>query len=185
MPASPLPDQTIFGLTLPVLAAISSAVLALVSAIAGPLVQLIVGRRQTAAAQSSADASMHSAKAAMAMVSHTGLQTIALFREKWIISLRDTLSDYHAILMSEEYPYSLEVRRKISELGTRIDLLLDPSDTLSNELIAVSDRILDLENIDDRMNLDRDLVEAARKVLKAEWHRLREELRGIPPEKKL
>jgi Tfp pilus assembly major pilin PilA len=116
------------------LVAIVAAVLAFLSGVLGPLVQVYVGRKQAAASQRSADAAMLSAKTA-------GAREIAKLRMAWMETLRNKLSEYHSILMNlenEDRQTDPETKtaedRKLSELGTHLDLLLnhDPEFNQSN-----------------------------------------------------
>ncbi|MCC8975351.1 hypothetical protein [Bradyrhizobium brasilense] len=82
-------------------AAIVAAALALVSGVGGPLVALLIGRRQAAASQTSADAAMLAAKTA-------GFREIAKLRISWMDTLRNTLAEYHALLMNLEDKETIE-----------------------------------------------------------------------------
>jgi hypothetical protein len=76
-------------------AAIVAAVFALMGGVLGPLVSFTIGKRQAAASQTSADAAMLTAKTA-------GFREIAKLRISWMDTLRNTLAEYHAILMNLE-----------------------------------------------------------------------------------
>lgn len=69
--------------------------------VGGPLVTLWIGRKQAAASQTSADAAMLTAKTA-------GFREIAKLRISWMDTLRNTLAEYHAILMNLEDRESIE-----------------------------------------------------------------------------
>src|SRR3569832_984918 len=101
--------------------AVVAAALAYVSGVLGPLVQRSFGKRQAAAAQTSADAAMLAAR-------NAGYREIARLRMEWISKLRDTLAEYHAMLMSLDEKEKDGARQKLSELGTQLDLLLNQND---------------------------------------------------------
>jgi hypothetical protein len=154
-------------------AAVVAAVLALISGFVGPLVQLSIGKRQAAAAQSSADAAKTSSDAAMLTAQNVGNREIARMRIEWMTKLRDTLSEYHSILMSTEDELLPGQEQKLSQLGTQLDLLLNRDDKIQNELWDVTDRIYRSENLDERQSFDADLIKAGRKVFKARNERRR------------
>lgn len=154
-----------------------AALFALISGVLAPFVQWRVGRRQAIASQTSAEASMLSARTA-------GNREIAKLRMSWMDKLRDTLSEYHAILMSmkdEEADKELlsdEVSQKLSQLGTQLDLLLNQRDPAQKKLWDVSDKIYRVETRAERRALDDDLVAAGREVLKGEWEKVKREMSG-------
>jgi hypothetical protein len=123
------------------LVAVVAAVLAFLSGVLSPLVQVHVGRKQAAASQRSADAAMLSAQTA-------GAREIAKLRMAWMETLRNKLSEYHSILMNfedEDRETDAETKtaedRKLSELGTHLDLLLNQNDPLQKVLWDISDQI--------------------------------------------
>ena len=93
--------------------------------------------------------------------------------------LRITLSEYHSILMSfgDEGASEKDVR-ELSRLGTELDLLLNRRDKIQNELWEICDKIYNAETRLERQNLDRELVEMGRAVLKGEWEKVKREMRG-------
>jgi hypothetical protein len=68
--------------------AIVAAILAFISGVLGPLVQLIIGSKQAATAQRAVDL--------------TGSRAIATMRLAWMDKLRDRVSEFHSILMIKE-----------------------------------------------------------------------------------
>jgi hypothetical protein len=153
-----------------VIAAIISSMLAFVGGVGGPIVALLIGRRNAAAAQRSADASMLTAQKA-------GARSVAAMRQQWIDSLRKALSEYHSILMSAKYPLSTVDDRAISNLGTQIELMLNPSEEASQKLENVMDDIYNCTSLDERIKIDPKFIAAARRVLKAEWDRVKADLK--------
>jgi hypothetical protein len=155
------------------IAAIAAALLALVSGIAGPIVQLKIGKRQARAAQTAADASMATAL-------NAGNREIARMRLSWMDKLRDVLSEFHSILMSTEDPESSTNAQRLSQLGTQIDLLLNQEDRIQKVLWDVSDKIYKAESLAERQSYDTELIMAGRAVFKAEWEKIKAEMRGEP-----
>ncbi|WP_036032101.1 hypothetical protein [Bradyrhizobium yuanmingense] len=150
-----------------------AAVFALISGVLGPLVQWRIGRRQAIASQTSAKASMLAASTA-------GAREIAKLRMSWMEELRNSLCEYHAILMSTEDGEELKADdvRTLSRLGTQLDLLLNRRDDLQKGLWEVADKIYKLGTQSERQALDEALVEAGRNVLKGEWEKVKREMRG-------
>jgi hypothetical protein len=162
------------------LVAVLAAMLAFLSGVLGPLVQGYVGRKQAAASQRSADAAMLSARTA-------GAREIAKLRMAWMETLRNKLSEYHSILMNledEDRTPDAETKtqedRKLSELGTHLDLLLNQNDPLQKALWDISDQIYKTHGQAEREALDEPLIRAGRAVLKAEWEKVKIEMQGGP-----
>lgn len=171
----------------PAIAAIAAALLALISGISGPLVQLKIGKRQAAAAQASANASTIAAnasslaaRASMLTAQNAGNREIARMRLAWMDKLRDVLSEYHSILMSTDDATIPEAEQKLSQLGTQIDLLLNQDDKIQKALWDVADKIFNLKTKEARQALDDPLIKAGRAVFKAEWEKIKAEMRGEP-----
>lgn len=149
-----------------------AALFAFVSGILAPFVQWRVGRRQGIASQTSADAAMLTAKT-------VGNREVAKLRMGWMDSLRITLSKYHSILMSSGDARAVDDDiRELSRLGTELDLLLNRKDKLQNDLWEVCDKIYNFKTQAERQNMDRELVEKGRAVLKGEWEKVKREMRG-------
>jgi hypothetical protein len=162
------------------LVAVLAAMLAFLSGVLGPLVQGYVGRKQAAASQRSADAAMLSARTA-------GAREIAKLRMAWMETLRNKLSEYHSILMNFEDDNrtpnpetKVQEDRKVSELGTHLDLLLNQDDPLQKALWDISDRIFNTAEPAERVALDKPLIQAGRAVLEAEWEKVKTEMQGGP-----
>jgi hypothetical protein len=169
-------------------AAILAALFALISGVGGPAVALLIGKRQAAASQTSADAAMLTARTA-------GFREIAKLRISWMDTLRNTLAEYHSILMNLEDKEGIELipdlderkaRKKANDdalekivlLGTQLDLLLNKEDALQKELWNITDEIYNLDNSAARQELDKPLMAAGRAVLKGEWEKVKREMRG-------
>lgn len=140
-------------------------------------IQLYVGYRQSKAALKQAEAATISARTALMSAENSGRHAVATFRQKWIDALRDTMAAYHALTMTiSEYPYPEDKDRQLSELGTKIELLLNPTETPSHELLRVMSEIYDCPNLAQRIEMDPKLVAATQAILKAEWKRVKAEL---------
>lgn len=86
--------------------AVASMILAFIGVVLGPLVQLRIGSKQAAAAQRAVDL--------------TGSGAIATMRLEWMDKLRDTLSEFHSILMIKENVDKEKDAVKLSHLGRRL-----------------------------------------------------------------
>jgi hypothetical protein len=161
------------------LVAILAAMLAFLSGVLGPLVLGHVGRKQAAASQRSADAAMLMARTA-------GDREIAKLRMAWMETLRNKLSEYHSVLTTFEDDRTtapetkIREDRKLSELGTQLDLLLSQNDPLQKALWNISDKIHRTAGHAERGALDEPLIQAGRAVLKAEWEKVKAEMQGSP-----
>jgi hypothetical protein len=144
----------------------------------GAAVTLCIGWRQTKAAQAAAEASKRSSDAAMLTAENAGSRQIATMRLEWIQTLRKTLSEFHSILMTASEPYSTDDHRKLSDLGTAIDLLLNRDDPDQLALWEITDKIYETDSIDERNSLDASFVAAGRTVMKKEWEKIKAEIRG-------
>jgi hypothetical protein len=169
-------------------AAAAAVIAAAVTLLVG-LLTLTIGARQVRATQTSADAAMMTA-------ANAGTRALASVRLDWLKDLRDTLSEYHSILMSEN-PNGKETtaaakekaeaadNRQLSYLGTKLDLLLNQEKKYQKALWQVSDDILQMgveTATDDEIDeADKRLVEAARNVLDFHWRKIKAEILGKPP----
>jgi hypothetical protein len=151
--------------------AVFAALVALLSGVLGPMVQLIIGWRQTNAARITAEAATSTANKA-------GDRAIATMRLDWLQRVRETLSEFHSILMTANDPISDEDQRKLSHLGTKIDLLLNLDEPIQKELWSISDQIYQTKDRAKREEIDPLLMKAGRVVMKTEWEKIKKELRG-------
>ena len=137
----------------------------------------------------------------MMNANYAGTRELAQVRIDWLELVRDTLSEYHSILMTPkiEDPNADEAakakakekieadRRQLSYLGTKLDLLLNQNKKLQKALWQVSDDILKKtdarplteEELDEA---DKQLVAAARNVLDFHWQKIKAEILGKPKE---
>ncbi|MET4323608.1 hypothetical protein [Bradyrhizobium sp. RT5a] len=169
-----------------------AAAFALVSGVGGPTASYLIGSRQAEIASKQADTSRISAEAAQLTALNAGSRELAKVRLTWLEALRDNLAEYHSILMSAQDPHdkltesernSLKAKwdedeRRLSYLGTQLDLLLNQEKPLQKALWAISDDILTLKTKTDRQAKDADLVVAARAVIDFEWQKIKREMRG-------
>jgi hypothetical protein len=145
---------------------------AALAAAAVAIIQLIVGLRQSRAALLSATAAMKTAES-------VGRHRVAVFRQTWINTIIETLSEYTAIVMAtpataERQP---EERKKIGTLGTKLGLLLNPDEADALVLLQLTDEIGREDVVDsERVEKVRALVALAHKILKTEWVRIKAEL---------
>jgi hypothetical protein len=153
--------------TISALAAAAAAVGAL--SVAG--VQLYVGHRQSGAALKAANAALMNAQSA-------GRHTVAEFRQSWTGKVIDSLSDYHAILMSIHDGHSLspDDHRKLTALWTRLELLLNPDEADAVSLLRLAGAARLSETAAERDANARDMVQLARNLLKTEWQTIQNEL---------
>jgi hypothetical protein len=86
------------------------------------------------------------------------------------------ISEYHSIAMSEVNLADPENDKKLSHLGTKIELLLNPSEESSQRLLRVKNKIKNTKDIDERNAFDPELVSAAQAILKTEWDRIKADL---------
>lgn len=135
---------------------------------------LIIGWRQTNVSRLAAEAAKVSADSAQLTATSAGDRAIATMRLAWIEQLRKVLAEYHSILVS----YKDEDYRRVSDLGTQLDLMLNLDEADQKALWDVADKVFRAANIEERIALDQELMAAGRKVLKNEWRRIKRELRG-------
>jgi hypothetical protein len=120
------------------------------------------------------------ADAAMLTAQNAGSREIARLRLAWIDKLRDTVSEFHSILMIRDDVDQTKLAEKLSLLGTQLDLLLNRDDKAQKELWDVTDKIYNSQSRDERQSFDAELVKAGRAVLKSEWEKIKAEMRGEP-----
>jgi hypothetical protein len=107
----------------------------------------------------------------------TGVRAVAAFRQQWIDTLRKALTEYHSIMMTTELPLSPADDRKASDLGTQIELMLNPDEEASRKLEEVINEIDRCKTSDARVAMDPAFIATARRVLKQEWNRVKAELK--------
>src|ERR1700676_3751898 len=135
---------------------------------------MVIGWRQGTSARLSAEAAKASADAAALTARAAGDRAIATMRLQWVQDLRKILSEYHSVLVS----YEPADYRKVSELGTQLDLMLNLDEKEQRELWEVAEEVFRTKGKDARVALDPKLMAAGRRVLKKEWQTIKWELRG-------
>jgi hypothetical protein len=155
----------------PTLSAIAASVAASVAAtVAG--IQLYIGRRQ-------ADAALTSARAALMNAQNEGRHTVAEFRQKWIDKVIDTLCEHHSIIVArgpDETPSS-DTLRVLSASRTKLEILLNPEEADTVALLARMDAVLAGKTVEVRDKEGAEMLSVARRLLKREWVRIKEELK--------
>jgi hypothetical protein len=109
--------------------------------------------------------------------------TVAAFRQKWIDAVRDTLSEYHSILMlaPDVVVISAEDWRRLTGLKTKLNLLLNPKEEGSRRLLLLLSEMRDCQNWAERADLSTKLSTIAQEILKTEWVRIKDELEVRKP----
>lgn len=158
----------------PYLISVISACTALVASVAGPLVTLRVSRRQF-------DANVLSAN-----------------RQKWIEALRDTLSEFIALLVSamvlkkqwkdhwnqglgalEKNPALIEKLERVVLAQSRIWLLINPTEPTHRQLNEAMDAAMALLQSDQSDDAEstrsiNTITTLARAILRTEWQRVKQ-----------
>jgi hypothetical protein len=150
-----------------------AAVVAFLVGLIGSAVALIIGWRQGTSTRMAAQAAIVSAEASMRTARSTGDRAIATMRLQWVQDLRKILSEYHSVLVS----YEKTDYRKVSDLGTQLDLMLNLDEVEQLALWEIADKIFRMEK-ERRVGMDAELMSAGRVVLKNEWKKIKKELQG-------
>ncbi|QOZ25911.1 hypothetical protein [Bradyrhizobium sp. CCBAU 51753] len=158
-------------------AAVFAAIVAFIIGLSSSFVALIIGWRQGTSARLSAQAAKSSAEAAILTARSAGDRAIATMRIQWVHDLRKVLSEYHSILVSFNTSDNADYR-KIAEVGTQLDLMLNLDEEEQRELWEVAEEVFKTKDKGERVALDPKLMAAGRRVLKKEWRRIKLELRG-------
>jgi hypothetical protein len=165
-------SQAIHHGDVPTISAVAGwAAAAVAATVAG--IQFYVGRKQAQAALTSAQAALINAK-------NAGRYRIAEFRQAWIYKVIDALCEYNAIVLSRDStdPLKPEEKKALSTSRTRLEILLNPTEVDTVELVKGMDA---LYHNHDRAHIDAVLT-PARRLLKREWDRIKDELSHQPTE---
>jgi hypothetical protein len=148
-----------------------TSLLTAVAAFVAAAVALFVGFRNSEAANKSARAALMNAE-------NAGRHRVASFRQDWINTVIETLSAYHSIEMTTEPRRSggEEDRRKLAALRTKLEILLNPQESDTIDLLAEMDKFRKAYSIKERAAHDAEIVRIARQLLKREWARITTEL---------
>lgn len=146
-----------------------SLLVALFSVLLSPLVALAVSKRATTNAMRVAKKNI-----------------VAPMRQKWIDSVRDTVSEltslvhHHFIALHDEHPEQTESLKKIHFMERRLRLLLNPNESDHKELVTRVGKlthILEFEKSgpNQMAKMDSEIMICAQKILKSEWKRVKDE----------
>jgi hypothetical protein len=153
----------------------------------GVTFQFFIGRKQAQAALVSAQAALENAKngetsaqAALINARNAGRYRIAEFRQAWIYKVIDALGEYNSIVLSRSTGDDLtpEAKKALSASRTRLEILLNPDEA---DTIELTKGIDGLYHNQDRAHVD-EVLTPARRLLKREWDRIKEELSHVPTE---
>lgn len=101
---------------------------------------------------------------------------LAEFRQAWINSLRDTMAEFHSI---GTHPNTDQTSEKdFYKLGTKIELLMNPSDPDYQELHGLMYKYLNAKTLADKFSLNPQFINLSQRILKREWDRLKSDLDG-------
>jgi hypothetical protein len=154
----------------PTLSAIAAWVAAGVAATVAAI-QFFIGRKQ-------AEAALLSARAALMNAQNAGRHTIAEFRQNWIDKVIDTVCEHHSIVMSgtSGQALSADELRTLSASRTKLEILLNPEESDTVALLAKIDEITASASTSERETKSVQMLSAARRLLKREWVRIKDEL---------
>lgn len=149
-----------------------------IAALVAAAVALIVGWRSSQAANKSAEAALISARAAQLNAERAGVHRVAAFRQEWINTVIETLSAYHSIEMTKNLaaPAAPEDQRKMAALSTKLEILLNPSESDTADLLGEMNKLRAATDAKERAAHDAEIVRIARVLLKKEWARIKAEL---------
>jgi hypothetical protein len=150
----------------PTISAIAAGIAATVAATVAAI-QFYIGQRQ-------AEAALISAKAALMNAQNAGVHTVAEFRQNWIDKVTDALCEHQSILITRDAEFSPEVTRRLIASRARIEILLNPDEPDTVELLNRLDELGESDVIGTKDAADALMV--ARRLLKREWARIKEEL---------
>jgi hypothetical protein len=124
-----------------------------------------------------AEAVLTSSMAALINAQSAGRHTVAEFRQKWIDKVIDTLCELYSITATPGDHASGEQARAIVAARTKLGILLNPDEADTIELFENIDAIIS-EDVGTKANTKSVLMLAvARRLLKREWVRIKEELK--------
>jgi hypothetical protein len=155
----------------PVISAIAAWAAAAVAATVAAI-QFFIGRKQ-------ADAALMSARAALTNSQNAGRHTVAEFRQSWIDKVIETLCDHHSIVMSRpagQLPPVDEIRT-LQASRTKLAILLNPEESDTVALLNILDEIAATGTAGDRDAKSSEMLTVARRLLKREWVRIKDELK--------
>ncbi|WKL57882.1 hypothetical protein Q1W73_02560 [Asticcacaulis sp. ZE23SCel15] len=99
---------------------------------------------------------------------------IAEMRQAWINNLRDAMSKFQSYGVTPNLNQSSE--REFYELGTKIELLMNPSDPDFDDLQNCLYGFLNANVISEKYAANPKYVEVCQRILKREWDTLKQEI---------
>ncbi|MFL6760100.1 hypothetical protein [Sphingomonas sp.] len=151
--------------------AANASFLTAIAAFIAAAVALYVGFRNS-------EAAIKAARAALMNAENAGRHRIAAFRQDWINNVIETVSTHHSIEMTKNFasPDAMEDQRKLAFLRTKLEILLNPNETDTVELLNEMDQLRNSTGPKERTAHDAEIVRVARQLLKREWARIKTEL---------
>lgn len=104
---------------------------------------------------------------------------LAKFRLDWIEKLRDDLSEFQSMAMLPNFKPHEEQR--FYQLGTRIELRLNPDEADHKKLIKIMYEMLGVSegSIIDKYSTNPIFVSLAQSIIRQEWKQVRKDIGGI------
>ncbi len=140
------------------------------------------------AAERGAEAALENARAATRNAANTGTHATARLRQDWINGVRDELSRAHTLLVNyRDPPFDESEQRRVAReqlqreanaVVAKIQLLLNPAERPSRNLLIAIRRLEKSRSLQDRRRRGRWVIRWGQIVLKTEWDRVRAELGG-------
>lgn len=100
---------------------------------------------------------------------------ISDFRQVWINDLRNAMAEFQSYGVTPEL--SQERERKFYELGTRIELLMNPADEKYQALQTSLYRFLNANTPADKFSANPEFIAICQKILKTEWEILKRDIK--------
>ncbi|MEM1197517.1 MAG: hypothetical protein AAGH57_15550 [Pseudomonadota bacterium] len=102
---------------------------------------------------------------------------LAKFRQAWIDGLREDMAKFQSFGVTPELDQ--RTKREFYELGTRIELRLNPDDEDFTELHDAMYEFLDASNIAQKYSANPRFVAVCQRILKKEWDVLKGEVKSV------
>ena len=101
---------------------------------------------------------------------------ISEMRQAWINSLREAMASFqsHGVTPSLNH----REQKEWYEAGTKIELLMNPSDPDYKELQDCMYAFFNAESVDDKFSANPKFVDVCQRILKREWEVLKSEVQG-------
>lgn len=150
---------------------IDGPLLSAFAALIAASVALYVGFRNSEAAHKTARAALMNAE-------NAGRHRVAAFRQEWINSVIDSLTTYQSIEATRDPNGAVpkEEARQMAALRAKLEILLNPNETDTVDLLAEMDRMQASTDGDERKAHEAEIVRVSRQLLKREWARIKTEL---------